>query len=348
MSIFLALLLVSFGGIINGSFALPTKHIKHWSFENIWLQYSIFSFLLLPWIAAMIFAPHIFSVYAAVPAKSIWTMAIGGFLFGAGQIGFAFAMSMIGFGLTFVICVGLGTVLGFLLPLIVQHPEKIATPFGVVTIIGGVLALVGLIVATYAGNLRDKHRRGIIATIKDKVKNAIEPKSYYFVGVFLAILAGLFSAGQNFAFSLTVNMQTVALAHGISPLGAANIMWPGFLFFSFLPYAGYMLWLHYKNQSFGNYGKVGTAKYYLFALIMGACWYGSLICYSKASQLIGTIGPIVGWPLFMVAIILTSNFLGWKHGEWENCGAQAKSTVRTGLTFLILSILILGYSAVLA
>lgn len=348
MNIFLALLLLSFGGIINGSFALPTKHIKHWGFENIWLQYSIFSFLLLPWVSAMVFAPQIFHVYAAVPSQLIWIMAIGGFLFGIGQVGFALAINMIGFGLAFVVCVGLGTVLGFLLPLIVLHPEKIATSFGVVTMIGGTLALIGLVIATYAGNLRDQHRRSLIAMITDKVKKVIAPKNYYFVGVFLAVIAGLFSAGQNFAFSLTTKMQTIALAHGVSPLGAANIMWPGFLFFSFIPYAVYMLWTHYQNQSFVNYGKAGTVKYYLFALIMGACWYGSLICYSKASQLIGAIGPIIGWPLFMVAIILTSSFLGWKHGEWENCGVQAKSAIRIGLIGLILSILILGYSTVLA
>lgn len=340
MNILIALFLILFAGIINGSFALPTKHISRWNFENIWLQYAFWAFILLPWIIIFFLAPQVFQIYSATPAHIIWIMIIGGFLFGAGQVGFAFAIDMIGIGLAFVICLGIGTGLGFLLPLLFQHPDKIFTLFGGLTLLGTALAILGLIVSTYAGGLRDRYRKNALEN-----QPTLNNKKHYKIGVLLATIAGLFSAGQNFSFSLTTPMQHTALALGATPLGAANIMWPGFLFFTFLPYAGYMLYLHANNKSFSHYRRSATKKYYLFALLMGFCWYGSLIFYSKASQLIGTIGPIVGWPLFMVLVILTSNFWGWKHQEWLGCDRKIKTILWLGLILLILSVIVLGFSS---
>lgn len=339
MSIILALLLILTAGMVNGSFALPTKHVKQWKFENIWLQYAIWAFVLLPWITILLLAPQVLMIYAAAPLKILLIMAIGGFLFGAGQVGFAFAINQIGIGLAFVICLGLGTGLGFLLPLVFQHPDKIYTPFGVFTILGTLLALAGLLVSTYAGHLRNQNKQDM------SVEASRTPRTYYLLGVFLAVIAGVFSAGQNFSFSLTAPLQAIALQKGTGYLGTANIMWPGFLLFTFIPYAAYMLYLHRKNKSFQAYSETGTRRYFLYAFLMGACWYGSLIFYSKASQLIGKLGPIVGWPMFMVLVILTSNFWGWRHQEWDHCGSRAKYALWAGLLLLILSVLVLGYSS---
>jgi L-rhamnose-H+ transport protein len=341
MDILFALLFVFVAGVINGSFALPTKYVTNWNFENIWLQYAIWAFILLPWIAIFILAPNVLQIYMATPWQYVLVMIIGGVLFGVGQAGFAFAISTIGIGISFVICVGLSIGLGFLLPLVIQHTIEVFTPFGILTVFGAILAIVGLCVAIYAGEL---HHRYVQRT--KQPKEACSTKFYY-VGVLLAIIAGLFSAGQNFSFSLTFHMQQIALNMGASHLGAAVIMWPGFLLFSFLPYAGYMLYLHYSNNSFGCYLRKKTAKYYLFAVAMGVCWFGSLIFYSRASQLIGYLGPIVGWPMFMVLIILTSNFIGWRYREWEGCLSKTKYILWTGLLLLIVSVLLLGYTSTL-
>ncbi|OGO94540.1 MAG: hypothetical protein A3F10_03890 [Coxiella sp. RIFCSPHIGHO2_12_FULL_42_15] len=334
MNITAALLLILLAGIVNGSFALPTKHIKHWSFENIWLNYSYWSFLILPWLAIALLAPQVFSVYQSAPASILWVMIIAGLGFGIGQICFALALKMIGFGLGFVINLGIAIGLGFSLPLIFQHSDDIFTLFGLMTLIGSILAILGLIFSTYAGHLHDRRSEKPSANEK-----------HYFGGVLLAIIAGLFSAGQNFAFSYTVDMQHMALTMHASTLGASIIMWPGFLFFTFIPYFIYMLYLHKKNNSWYQLRGRDKTKYYLFAIIMGLFWFGSLIFYSKAAQLIGDLGPVVGWPLFMVLIILTSNFWGWRYKEWEGSSAKVRNTLFLGIAFLILAILVLAYSS---
>lgn len=338
MNIFIALILVLIGGVINGSFALPTKHVPKWKFENIWLQYAIWTFLILPWVIAYFISPQIFRVYENAPTNVLVIMAIGGVVFGVGQVFFALAMSMIGIGLAFALNLGLSIILGFLLPLVIQHPGQMFSPFGIVTLIGCIFAIIGLQLSYRAGKIHDLARR--------KLKSPEEVKSgRYGLGIILAIGAGLSSAFQNFSFSFTAPMQKLALSFGVHHVGAASIMWPGFLVCGFIPYALYMLFLHNKNKSFGNYKVKGTGAYYIFAFAMGVLYYTSVMLYSKASQLIGSLGPLVGWPLFMALIVLTSNFWGWRSGEWEGCSVKVKRTILSGLSFIVLAIIVLGYSS---
>lgn len=338
MGILTALTLILFAGIMNGSFALPTKHITKWNFENIWFQYALWGFIIMPWLLASFFIPQIFDVYSQAPGYMLWVMLIGGFIFGVGQMFFALALNMIGFGLGFVINLGLGITLGSLLPLITQHFYQLLQPFGLITIVGCGLAVFGLIKSNQAGNLHQKEQHELRSPEEKK-------KNLYSTGVILAILAGFSSAGQNFAFSLTAPMQQIALEQGATAFGAANIIWPGFLVCSFIPYALYMIILMFKNKSAHNYALAETGKYYFFTIIMGLFWYASLVFYSKASQIIGSLGPVVGWPLFMVLIILVSNFWGWRSGEWANCTKKVKHTLWIGLSSLVLSIIVLALAS---
>jgi len=333
MNALISFVFITVAGLINGSFALPTKYVKNWKFENIWLQYAIWAFLILPWVVAFFISPQVLSVYHNTEYL-LWIMFVGGFLFGIGQICFALSFNFIGLGLGFVINIGLGTTLGFLLPLVIQHPDEILTPFGVMTLLGVILIVAGLLISNRAGILRD-HKEQVEAS----------KKNWYLVGVVLAAIAGIFSAGQNLAFALTFMMQHVALDMGATSFGASTIMWPGFLVCSFIPYAIYMLILQVKNKTFTCYKASGSLRYHVFALVMAVFWYGSLMFYSQASMVIGKLGPMVGWPLFMTLIILTSNFWGWKHGEWKHANQKAKNMMKLGLVFFVLAVVVLGYSS---
>ncbi|MBF0313605.1 MAG: hypothetical protein HQK50_17735 [Oligoflexia bacterium] len=334
-----SILLILVAGMINGSFALPTKYVKNWSFENIWLQYAISAFVLMPIALALWLIPNILTIYGVSDAITISAMVLGGVLFGAGQVAFALSIKLIGIGLTYVICLGLAMGLGFLLPLLVQHPERIATPFGALTIFGTLLALLGLVISSYAGKLRDQ-KRG---------EGKEGAGSSFVAGILLATFAGLTSAGQNFSFALgSPHLQKMAMDTGTTAFGTAFVFWPGFLLFTFIPYALYMLWLHQKNNSWINYKKQGSGRYWIFSLVMALFWLGSLILYSQASLLIGELGPIIGWPLFMVLIILSSTFWSLKQGEWNEASAHAMKILWIGLGSMFLSVILLGWSSQLA
>ncbi len=339
MNIVIALICTLVAGVANGSFALPTKNIKQWNFENIWLNYAFWSFLIIPWVIIYLLAPHVGSVYHQVPAHLIWILVIGGILFGVGQVCFAEALKMIGLGLGFVINIGLGTGLGFFLPLVIFNPGKLFTLFGLVTLIAIIFIIAGLVMSYYAGKQRDAYT---------KLSQPQAAPSQYHLGVILAVIAGLFSAGQNFTFAATSEMQKLALSSGVNELASAMIIWPIFLVFTFIPYAIYMLYLHKKNGSFSNYIGPRSGINILLAFMMGLFWFCSLVLYSEASLLIGKLGPVVAWPLFMVLIILTSNFWGWRHKEWTLCSAAIQRKALTAIILLVVAVIALAYSATLS
>ncbi|MBS0351268.1 MAG: hypothetical protein JSR33_08805 [Proteobacteria bacterium] len=339
MNTLLALLFILVGGAVNGSFALPTKYIKHWYFENIWSNYIVWAFLILPWAVMFIIEPHAGIVYRHLPVSALLILIIGGIAFGIGQACFAQALKIIGFGLGFVINIGLGTGLGFLLPLVILHPEKIPTLFGLTTLIGIIFIIAGLIVSYLAGRRRDQHTKQFKPTI---------PPAPYQVGVWLAVVAGFCSALQNFAFASTHNVQVLALNHRLNHLACAMIIWPVFLSFSFVPYVIYMLFLLRKNRTFKNFFSYSSGMNFLLTSIMALCWYCSLILYSQASLMIGNLGPVVGWPLFMVLIILVANFWGWRHHEWAHVTTSIARQALLAIGLLILAVIVLAYSATLS
>lgn len=339
------LALIIFAGLINGSYAAPMKYMKGWVYENIWFQWSIWTFFLIPWVFMLIVAPRTLEIWGSVRPRIFLITVVGGAAFGVGQICFAFALHSVGLGLAFVLNIGIGTGLGFLLPLMLQHPEEIHTPFGAVTIAGVALAIVGILFCTWAGSLRDREQTGIAA---DAARPSHAKKSYW-LGVLLAAIAGLASAGQNFSFSEAQGgargLQQVALAHGATKLGAANMFWPMFLLFAFIPYVCYMYFLLKKNETFKNYRRPGTGKYFVYGIVMGAFWFGSLIFYSKASQIIGDMGPVIGWPLFMIFIILTTNVWGYHTGEWRGVSRRVARVMLYGIASLVAAVIVISIGA---
>lgn len=332
MNIAFALALFLFAGIIHGSFAISMKYMRGWVYENIWFQWSFLAFLILPWLFILIITPQVFEIYAVAPASFILIMVVTGIFFGIGQICFAYALHSIGISLGFVLNIGIAAALGSMLPLIFQYPDEILTPFGMLTITGVSFVIIGLILCAKAGNSRDGAREGTAEEEHTHVKKV------YWAGITFGVIAGVSGAVQNFGFSETEGLQEIALEHGATKLGADNIFWPGFLLMAFIPFAAYMFYLFKKNNTFGNYALPGTRKYFLFGPIMGGCWIGSFILYSKASEIIGELGPVVGWPLFMIIIILISNFWGHISKEWEGVDRRVAFVMFSGLVLLVVAV----------
>ena len=325
--------IVVFAGIINGAFALPSRYIQQWKFEHTWFSFALLAFVLFPCLYTGLAAPATWHIVTHAPSPLIIAMVIGGLAFGIGQCCFAISLNNIGFGLAFLLNIGLGTAMGFSLPLVVLHPHEITTPFGAVTLSGTVLILIGLLFAYQAGCKRDRQQ-----TQHTSQNNG------FGLGVTLAIIAGIFSAIQNFTFAFTAPLQKTALQLGMNKLSAATVVWPGFLLIACIPYLLYMTRLMIRNRS----GKVFFQGKFTFNLscscVMALCWYGSLMLYSYVSILIGNLGPVIAWPLFMVMIILTSNFIGYQQGEWVSAPRQAKRQLCLGIAVLILAFIILALS----
>ena len=329
-----AFLLVVLAGIINGSFALFIKFMKSWRFENIWLGYALIAFLMAPFLVGWMVNPATTLSFSEVSTPLRLLIIFGGLAFGVGQVCFAFAMTRIGIGLGFLLNIGIGTVLGSLFPLFMQHSGQLMTASSELTMVACLLIVVGLVVCYKAGHRREREQG-------HEVKVDFRP---YLIGVIAACIAGLFSGAQNIMFALIEPIKDLALQQGYSQLAASLVGWPLFLLFAFVPYAAYMLYLGVKNKSLSLYVTKPKPRYYLYVIVMGIFWYGSLALYSQSAQMIGQLGAIVGWPLFMVLIILTSNFWGWFKKEWKDCSRAVMTELLVGIALFLVAVVFLGIS----
>ena len=64
--------------------------------------------------------------------------------------------------------------------------------------------------------------------------------------------------------------------------------------------------------------------------------------------MVGALGPVICWPMFMVCIILTSNFWGWRHGEWASAESKVKSLALKGVLLMVCAVLVLSFATYLS
>jgi L-rhamnose-H+ transport protein len=341
-----SLILVVIAGFINGSFATPTKYMKKWNEENIWFSFAFYGFLVLPWISIFVMAPDVLGILGNTSKAAIWTLVIGGVCFGLGQICFALAFKMIGLGINFVVNISLGTAVTALVAL-VKYNFLIETAYGVLQIIGIICFVVAILFCASAGTERDKHKKmQAKQNKKDDKEGEKHSTGYVIVGVILAICAGVGSACQGASYVLA-NPAVVESAKAYSTTGvnAATIAWVLVFTIAGIPYLLYFFFLSIKNGSFSKLGDKGTGIYWFYLLLMGIGFWGSLIFFSGASSMIGgALAPTIAWPLFMVFIILTSNFWGWFAGEWKGAGAKAGKKITFSLLLFIAAIIVFSCS----
>jgi L-rhamnose-H+ transport protein len=339
-----ALVMVLVAGLINGSFAAPMKFMTKWREENIWLAFSPLGFLILPWITIKILAPHAVDVMGAIPPKLLWTMIMGGIGFGLGQIAFALSFRYIGIGLAFVINISMGTAGSALIP-ILWHKGIWGTPYSYAQLIGIIIFIAAVIIGAAAGAARDKKKKGV----QTKDRNIHQIKSGMLVlGVLLAIFAGAGSVSQGvtYIWSNPAVSELATAKFGVGKLASGVIAWVIIFSAAWVPYALYFLILNIKNRSFKHFAAAGSGIYWLWLVFMGIGYWGSLVFFSKASETIGgSLAPTIAWPLFMVFIILTSNFWSWKSREWEGAGRKAARTMWASLALFVAAIVVFSYSS---
>ena len=77
---------------------------------------------------------------------------------------------------------------------------------------------------------------------------------------------------------------------------------------------------------------------------MGLVWCGGLYLYGFGTSTLGSLGVVVGWVLFMSAIIIVGNLWGIWKGEWKDAPQSARALLNRGLIILIVAIVIVAVS----
>ena len=71
---------------------------------------------------------------------------------------------------------------------------------------------------------------------------------------------------------------------------------------------------------------------------MGCFNGGAFVVYGMATARMGSMGTVVGWPVYMATIILTANFWGWLRGEWRGCDRRTYMELLVGVVLILFAI----------
>jgi L-rhamnose-H+ transport protein len=340
VSVSAGILLALLAGILNGSFAAPTKYASRWKWENLWAIWAVVAFFVVPWSLALITVPHLFAVYQGASLGTLLRVIGFGAGYGIAALCFGLGVEAIGIALNFAIALGISTAVGSLVPLVSLHPDQIFTSKGLAIEIGIFIVLLGIIACAIAG--RAKERQLVEAAASRYQPATHRPR--FKVGLAYAIVAGLGSPLVNFGLAFGGPLLAGAAAQGAGVTTQSNVIWPPLLSATLIPYLAYCAYLWRKHQSLRLFVLAETGSYWLLGALMGILWMSSIAIYGAASAAMAEMGPVLGWPLFMSAIIIVSNVWGFATGEWRGLRKQTLITVSVGMLLLILGFCTLAWS----
>lgn len=330
-------------GVLNGSFATPTRFMARWKWENVWALWALLALFVLPWTVAFVTVPHLIAVYQAVEVRhALFLVLAFGAGYGIAAICFGLGIEAIGIALNFAIALGTATAVGSAIPLLWFHSASVFTRQGIVIEIGIAIIIAGIVFCGIAGRAKERDQARQLNATKALRSSAFAK------GLALAIVAGAGSALQNLGLAFGVPLLHRAAELGTAQSYQANAIWAPLLSATFIPYLLFCVWLWRKNHSWPLFFRPNTALHWLSGLLMGALWFSSIVIYGAAAARMADMGPVLGWPLFMSAIILTSNLWGFAVGEWKGAARVSLFTMFAGIGGLILGFCTLAWSSRLA
>lgn len=324
----LGFVLIVIGGFMQGSYYLGLKRTNPWRWENIWLTYAIFALVILPIIMAAITVPQFGEAFSLVPTGALAKVFLYGAGWGIGSVLSGLGVDRVGLAMGVSVLIGIAAALGALIPLIADTPELVFKPKGLMIILSVIVLLIGVAFVGVAGKKRDASRAA---------QNEGGQKGSFTVGLLICIFSGIFSCMLNLAFSFSKPVAQAAVLAGASAGGAQNFVWMVALVGGFIANAAYTCFLLGRNSTWKNFTMPKSGRVAIVGFIMGLLWYAGVIFYGRGAGIMGELGTVVGWPIFMATMIIFSTIMGFLTGEWKGSSPQAKRYMLAGLVVLIVA-----------
>src|SRR5580692_11083539 len=322
--------MVTLAGILQGSFAVPMKRMSGWRWENSWSLFALFGLIVFPWIINFATVPNVISVYVGVSTSTLIKVLVFGLLWGVGATLFSLGISRVGMALGFALILGITASFGSLFPLAMLHPEQLVAKRGLALIAGTGVMVVGLVFLALAGRAREHDLRS---------GNGV--RSGFTVGLVICIFSGIFSSMMNFSFVFGDELRVRALQSGASNAMAANPIWALTVTGGFVANFIYCVYLLNRNRTWSVFRK-GNRAYWLLGILAGLLWFGGIVFYGMGAASLGSLGNIVGWPIFMTIDIIAALFWGAVSGEWKGASRRALVYNWTGVGVLLLAIAVIS------
>jgi L-rhamnose-H+ transport protein len=326
-------LLIILGGVMEGLFTLPVKLTPKWSWENIWGAGSLAALVIVPVPLLWLTIPHFWKVYAATSGWTIACTVIFGAGWGFGGIFFGLGVSALGLSLGTSSIMGLIAIGGSVVPLLLQHHDRLLSSSSLALFIGVCVMVIGLVVCARAGSLK----------AQDQVPPQTKAVTASFArGAFYCLAAGLLSALVNFALIFGTPLARAATARGSVPAAANNAIWAIVFVTNYVINVAYCVYLGRKRGTLSKLMLPSTWYYWLLAVAMGLLWAGGIVIYGLGASMEGAYGPVFAFPVMLIVSILTGNLTGVLLGEWRGVSPQAQQTMKLGVVIMVMAIVVLG------
>lgn len=350
MQIFLGIIYHFIGGAGAGSFYMPYTRVKKWAWESMWIIGGLFSWLIVPLLAAWITAPGFVDIISKTEFSTLgWTFLMG-LLWGIGGLTYGLGVRYLGMSLGNTITLGLTAAFGALLPPIfydlisasdkVTFSQMISSDWGRYILVGVLISLVGIVICGQAGMMKDKE-----ITEEEKEREAKEGTGKFNVrlGLFVAIVSGLLSACFNYGIEAGAPMAKAAVEHGINPLFQNNVTYVILLWGGLTTNFIWCVFLNIKNKSYKDYSnrKSPLVANYLLSALAGTIWFLQYFFYGMGESKMGNGAS--SWIIHMSFIILIANLWGLILREWKGVSKKTLRTVITGIIIIIFAVVLVGY-----
>jgi L-rhamnose-H+ transport protein len=331
------ILLIALGSVGAASFYVPFKKVKSWAWESYWIVQGIAAWIVFPLLLAFIAVPHgnLFQVLSEAPVKAKLLAVFFGMLWGVGGLTFGLSIRYLGVALGQSIALGFCAAFGTLIPPIVKGGELFTTRAGLLTIVGVIICITGIIIVGYAGALKNK------GLSDEERKQAIKEFALK-KGLIIAIFAGIMSACFSFGLEWGKPIGDLAISDTFktNPLYHDNPILIFILFGGFVTNLVYCLYLNIKNGTIRDYvtgGRNVILNNILFTFIAGFLWFMQFQFFGMGkSKLPDSMIPFA-WSILMALNIAFSNIWGIFLNEWKGVKQKTIIVLIIGIVILILS-----------
>lgn len=215
------------GGLASGSFYVPYKGVKRWSWETYWLVGGVFSWLIAPWFFAFLKTSDVLTVLKETPGQVWFYTYLFGLLWGFGGLTFGLTMRYLGMSLGMAVALGYCTVFGTLIPPLFrgEFTSKLIDPVNGRWVLAGLgVCVLGIIITALAGHTKEGEM-----SAEDK-RNTVKEFDFK-KGLLVATFSGIMSACFAFGLSagdvirettLKVDMVNSAAKEGMTVARAAQ------------------------------------------------------------------------------------------------------------------------------
>jgi L-rhamnose-H+ transport protein len=366
------------GGLASGSFYVPYRGVKVWSWETYWLAGGFFSWIIAPWVLGYFMTRDLPQVLSEASGSTLFWCYFFGVLWGLGGLTFGLTMRYLGMSLGMAVALGYCAAFGTLMPPIFNGEfasKVLGTQSGIVILIGIAVCLLGIACAGLAGMSKERemsHEEKQVAIKEFSLKK----------GILVATFSGVMSACFSYGLAAGDPIKQITLNHG------TPVLWQGLPVLVVVLLGGFttnFIWcfaLNIRNRTGYQYftsevrnnhpargeetiietaidapseevveqlrgtsaapARAPMLVNYLLCALAGTTWYFQFFFYSMGETQMGEY-KFSSWTLHMASIIIFSTLWGIALHEWRGASTRTIRLVVLSLAILIGSTVVVGY-----